>query len=370
MLCGVLACSSLDTANSVEIVDGVTHIRNNTPVWGAEPKVKLELVQKIGELEGDDENYQLYQPSDVVRDSDGNIYILELGNARIQKFDENGRYLKTIGRKGQGPGEIQQALKMEKDAADNLYVYDLGNMRIQIFSAEGEDLGSHRFTKPGSFFRLRSDNSYAVPYLVFEPGNKQPKRVGVFEISGNELFGFGEVTDQDDDPIRNRMKNTIFFDIDAGDNTYLTYSVLNKIEKYGPAGTLLTVFDRPLAFKTTDEPVVKILDFMNMSREVPIYNSISFTLEIDGKGRLWILTPTKSMQDMVANIDTLNMKNMGELGNTDMSEFHIFDSEGYFLGAVQVGNPSGTIKIYDDRLYMIDLAQEMCVKEYRIVEIN
>ena len=60
---------------------------------------------KIGELETEDENIAFHIPSDIVIDEQGNIYILDSGNHRIQKFDPEGNYLASFGRKGQGPGE-------------------------------------------------------------------------------------------------------------------------------------------------------------------------------------------------------------------------------------------------------------------------
>ena len=71
-------------SQKIEYKNGIKIIHNGKPLWGNNPKVVLEFVRKIGELEGDDENYQLYQPQDVIRDSKGNIYVIEVGNNRIQ----------------------------------------------------------------------------------------------------------------------------------------------------------------------------------------------------------------------------------------------------------------------------------------------
>jgi len=101
----VFNCSNSDETYTIEIKDDVNYVNNHASVWGDEPKVALEFVQQFGKLESEDENYLLYRPVDVARDSEGNIYILEMGNTRIQKFDRNGTYIMTIGRKGAGPGD-------------------------------------------------------------------------------------------------------------------------------------------------------------------------------------------------------------------------------------------------------------------------
>jgi len=91
---------------TIEVVDGVTIVNNpGEPLYG-ELVFDLEEDLSIGNEE--DENYMFYRIRDIQIDNDGNFYILESGNVRIQKFDKNGNYICTIGRKGQGPGEYQR----------------------------------------------------------------------------------------------------------------------------------------------------------------------------------------------------------------------------------------------------------------------
>ncbi len=52
-------------AQKVEFKDGIKNIHNEKPKWGDNPKVKLEFVRQIGELEGDDENYAFFNPIEV-----------------------------------------------------------------------------------------------------------------------------------------------------------------------------------------------------------------------------------------------------------------------------------------------------------------
>ena len=89
----------------VEEEDGVKVIKNpQDPLYG-EIKLELELDLSIG---GDvaDENYIFYSIREVEVDEQGNIYVLDSRQCRIQIFDKDGKYLQTIGRKGEGPGEF------------------------------------------------------------------------------------------------------------------------------------------------------------------------------------------------------------------------------------------------------------------------
>ena len=60
----------------------------------------------IGKGTGED-NFTFYERLDITVDSKGNIYVLDIGDQRIVKFDKKGKFIWNAGRKGQGPGEFQ-----------------------------------------------------------------------------------------------------------------------------------------------------------------------------------------------------------------------------------------------------------------------
>ena len=77
-------------------------------------------------------------PTDVAWDSQGNFYVADgIRNARIAKYDANGKWVMNFGTRGTGAGEfdIIQGLVIDND--DNLYVADYANERIQIFDTRG-----------------------------------------------------------------------------------------------------------------------------------------------------------------------------------------------------------------------------------------
>ena len=88
---------------------GVTIIENEGPgLWEKTPlkQIKFEEDLSIGEETGKD--YLMFRDElDVAVDSEGNIYILDIGNQRVIKFNENGEFIWETGRSGQGPGEFQ-----------------------------------------------------------------------------------------------------------------------------------------------------------------------------------------------------------------------------------------------------------------------
>jgi hypothetical protein len=85
-----------------------------------------------------DENYMFYQAGSIAVDNQGNIYIVDSGNQRIQKYDKDGNYLQTIGRKGQGPGEFMSPYDIVLDEKGYIYVSD--DMKMHVFNPKGNSI--------------------------------------------------------------------------------------------------------------------------------------------------------------------------------------------------------------------------------------
>jgi sugar lactone lactonase YvrE len=78
-------------------------------------------------------------PSDVAWDAAGNIYVADgVGaNARVAKFDKNGKFIKSWGSRGTESGQFNVVHGIAIDAQGNVYVADSGNKRIQVFDGDG-----------------------------------------------------------------------------------------------------------------------------------------------------------------------------------------------------------------------------------------
>jgi len=82
---------------------------------------------------------QFNRPSDVAWDGQGNIFVADGhgGNARVAKFDKNGRFLLSWGSRGSEAGQFNTPHSIATDAQGNVYVADQGNERIQVFDNAG-----------------------------------------------------------------------------------------------------------------------------------------------------------------------------------------------------------------------------------------
>lgn len=129
----------LEWQATVEEVDGVMTITNPIEPYYGEISFELEEDLSIGNE--DDENFVFFGAFDLAVDQDGNIYVSELKNVRVQKFDRDGNYLLSIGRKGQGPGEYEQPSHLFYDESKgNMCVQD--RREIVIFDRNGDYLNT------------------------------------------------------------------------------------------------------------------------------------------------------------------------------------------------------------------------------------
>jgi len=107
----------------VKVKDGMKHVHNTAPKWGEIPGIRLELIRKFGKF---------YKPFDMSLDSNGNVYVTDLGNHRIQKFSLDGEFLSSYGVKGQGPGEFQIMGGIAVDGEGRMYVTDRSKSRLKV----------------------------------------------------------------------------------------------------------------------------------------------------------------------------------------------------------------------------------------------
>lgn len=80
----------------------------------------------------------LNQPTDIVADHSGRIYVVDSGNDRVSVFNEKGEFLRSFGETGNQPGQFYEPVGIAIDTNERLLVADKGNNRIQIFDLNGK----------------------------------------------------------------------------------------------------------------------------------------------------------------------------------------------------------------------------------------
>ena len=114
-----------------------------------------------------DGQYSFDSPSDVVVANNGSIFIADghnlNGNNRVVKYSKDGKFIKTWGSTGYGPGEFRQLHAIAIDSRGRLFVGDRFNSRVQIFDQEGNHLATWtQFGRPSGIFFDGNDQIYVA----------------------------------------------------------------------------------------------------------------------------------------------------------------------------------------------------------------
>ena len=151
--------------------------------FSPEGKVLLTL-GKVG-VAGDGPD-TFNQPSDVVTAPNGDIFVADghggNTNARIVKFNKDGKFIKTWGKKGTAPGEFDTPHSLAMDSRGRLFVADRNNNRMQIFDQDGKFLEEWKqFSRISGLFIDKNDVLYAADSesnAARHPGWKRGIRIG------------------------------------------------------------------------------------------------------------------------------------------------------------------------------------------------
>ena len=132
----------------------------------------------------------LTDPTNVVTDTNGDVYVAESHTnvedpnlvGRISVFDKSGKFLRTIGKTGTGPGEFRTPHALVFDSKGRLIVADRHNHRIQILTKEGKYLGEYKeFGRVSGMAIDKNDNIYTADSesdAKRHPGWRRGIRVG------------------------------------------------------------------------------------------------------------------------------------------------------------------------------------------------
>ncbi len=194
----------------------------------------------------------------IAIDSQGNVYVADTENHRIQKFDMNGKFLTKWGSKGVNNGQFESPGGIAVDRENNVYVADTSNNRIQKFDATGKFLG-----KWGTPCDLQSgkgcvdpdgpgplklgDGQFNLPIgIAFDrDGNLYitdafNHRVQKFDPTGKFLGSFGVFGSGD-----GQFNITAGIAVDTDGNLYVSDNKNDRVQKFDPTGKFLGKFGGP-----------------------------------------------------------------------------------------------------------------------------
>jgi len=78
------------------------------------------------------------RPTNAAVDQDGNLYVSDTFNDRVEVFDAEGNFIRTFGKAGDGPGYFARPKGIAIDGDGHVWVADAVQNRVQVFTAEGD----------------------------------------------------------------------------------------------------------------------------------------------------------------------------------------------------------------------------------------
>lgn len=297
---------------SVEYRDGVEIVHNAATPLHPNRRVAFEEDLSIGPGDASDA-IRLYMPRSYAVDGKGFIYISDNKDPGIKVFNPEGRPVRTIGSKGNGPGEFQLITSLAFLSDGRLLALDSELCRVSLFDPDGRFMDSHQWTILSMSFEiyLVTDSFYVREVTTVNLG-KEPKnwrrrlRVAAFDLRGKEVLSFGDFEACQSGIVTGRFSFSLPFpvcSILAGDsrNRRLYYCLNDRylIRVFDEKGRIIREIDRPYerrrvtledwkayldSFKTTAENRSAI----EKNAAKPALKSVTPYMIVNDSARLWV----------------------------------------------------------------------------------
>lgn len=125
------------------MVSGIMITKNNGNP--ADPEFRIEL-KEIGSINMENETDSikfLSSIGDITLDRDENLFIIDYMKCKIHKYDKNCNFIKTFGRKGNGPGEFEYVTYMNV-REDTIFIPNVSTMMIMKYDTDGNFIENKR----------------------------------------------------------------------------------------------------------------------------------------------------------------------------------------------------------------------------------
>ena len=148
---------------------------------------------------------QLYHPTNIAFGPNGDVFITDTSNFRVQRYTAEGKYLRAYGQVGDRPGSFARPKGVAVDREGRVYVSDAAFQNVQVFEDNGRLLMAFGQPKQGEgmslpagvaidydhvpLFARYADPNFKVDYLIIVASQIAPNKV--------DVFGFGKMVGVD-----------------------------------------------------------------------------------------------------------------------------------------------------------------------------
>jgi hypothetical protein len=348
---------------TLQEVDGVIIVKNpKMPMFGKDG-CSIEEDLSIGSADKGEES-AFSEITDVGIDEEENIYVLDRKEARIVVFNKAGGYLRTIGRKGQGPGEMQNPQNIYVTPRDEILVNDRGARCLHFFGRDGKHLRSQSLARMPSFHRPKVDsqNNIVARTMTVTTGTNTTGKVpfpfilAKFDADLNERFRIFSYEYFIIPNTLNVYPPECFWAVKNDDSIIWGYSDKYELQILDTSGHIVRRITREYdPVKITEEAKKEWVKWSYGDQGVPAGVTVNWadhhnafhSLDVDDLGRMFVQTYEKGADGSGYYYD-------------------IFDSEGRYFAKILLKAAPRALK--RDKLYSIEEDEKgfQVVKRYRV----
>jgi len=356
-----VSCSKESAYPAVtEVIEGVKVITN--PDFPRDGKVQYVMEEELSiGADETDENAMLNRPIDLKVAEDGTIYVMDWRDVCIKVYDSSGKYLRSVGRKGNGPGEFDIPVYMDLSSDGRIFLLDGRNYRVTILDTAGNHLGGFRVEGYHSsmitdgmnrlYFAKRSRKGSLQDLPITKDLQEIENDVIIFRTnnSGENMFQFGPFRGEkerirragEDSYLSTSPAYSIVWTVDREGKLYQGFNQHYRINVFDTDGNQLFAFGReytPVINKRyTGKPI--------QLKYHPPYKPVSGVLDEDSN--FWIYIYSENEEEAV---------------------YDVFSPEGFYIK--QVTLPCRILQFKDGKAYSIVSTEEgfMVVKRFKLIE--
>jgi 6-bladed beta-propeller len=391
--CGHSGASSW--AGTISDSAGVAVVQNPTEgMWGAGQGWTVQETLSIGEM-GGDEHYQFGQIAGVDVDATGNVYIADQQARDVRVYDATGKYVRTIGKPGSGPGEFGPQISGLEVVGDQIFVPDIGNQRLSRFSLEGGALGDTHIdfaqAIPARWDEMPAGRLVAqLRHIAFTGPATAPTGDAIRAVQDDGAFGDtvgmlppGETITMSGGRMQVKMfQPEPIWDADESGEMVSGRNNEFRVEVRDAAGAVTRIVTRPSTPRPVTERDKKVI--LDALREVykragappqAVEQALSLfqfadnypafaSLALGPQGSIWAQR-VRTGDELTGGAQggTFDVQDMGS------TEWDVFEADGKYLGTVTFPGRFQPVRVLGDRFYGIakDSLDVQSMKVYRVV---
>lgn len=360
-------------------------------------KVKLELVRIWGGDEEDDENKFFRTPTSVAVDKNKQVYICDEHSHCIKVFKSSGEYVRTIGRRGRGPGDVYTPYSIALSPNGDLVVYESSGCRIQRFNPEGKSINIIKMKDLSlAWVGVTSKDQLAV--YNHDITLRSGKLISILDKNGKTIRQIGTYHDKSKDFLESEKLD---FAIDENDNIYAGDKNTPVIRKYSPDGKLLLAITFEVPFeippfeitlnsggdeikikKTESGEEIKLkkgrmnsVNIQRTARKGKRRVTVIFGIGTDSQKRIYIISRRRLVTEkdrsagaIIWTPNSIKRENLNSdiSKNIDAYRLLVFNPGGKVKAEAQLTSFCEDIHIHNNRIFIVDGVLNQRILEYEM----